>query len=632
MPKVDCLLCKSPVLLVQGDLQPLLSHLQAKHRVHHHSSLIASLHFLTGEEHGHITGAAEPRIVNMKETNPLYVKDELDSIAVMSEVKVPDSEDIIQIKMPKSRVEREYHGMTLAEMALLEKAIESGHDHFGKELTEKEMEQKIARLTYLKDFTGSFAGPYDRPMHVPVRLGKSSLPFDDYTNYRHEPKEKHYKYDVDHTLWEQTRSTEAVKTLLPIEETDENDFIAGPCQTMKVTEAGFNKILYTGEDGKCLIPCLCSMCNSSEDTSCPEHVEVNSTSSGFDPETDMITVRCADTYPLIKSKVELDSYDSNKYCLDAECKYGVRYDKGEHKGEPMLASDRMDGWELSKDTVKKCRNAKTGQSCNCPNCPYCKTVQVIKFTGIPTDCDECTEDLYDHEANHLIVHDKCKFCDYIVIEANDFENKDEFSFWKENAMIRNQNDKTCHICHTEFKWTRSMKEHLNNIHHTMEQKEYVCDQCGKRSLYKRNMNYHMKTAHATEESKFNCKICNFSTLFKANLQQHVERLHEEKTCDQCDFVTENHMEFKEHVKSAHSKKPKLQCEQCDYETDERKRLTQHVKIAHKEKMCDQCDFVTQNHTEFKEHVKSAHSKLQCEQCDYETEEKRRMTQHVKRKH
>ena len=640
---MDCLLCKSRVLLVQGELQPLLSHLKDDHGVLNNSSLLASIHFLTQEEHGNITGTAEPRIVNMKETNNLYVKDELDSITVMADVKVPDTEDKIKIMMPKSRVKREYHGMTLAEMDLLEKEVESGCDHFGRTLSAKENEQKNARLTYLKNLTGSFAGPIDRPMNVDVRLGNSSLTYNEYTMFTHEPKKDHYEYKVDHSLWLQSYSTEAVKTLVPVQKTNENDYISGPCQeTKKVSKAGYSKIFYTCEDGKCIIPCLCAMCNGGEDIHrmlCSEHTDVNLVSSGFDPETDMITVRSADTFDLAKTDVEFDLYDSNKYCLDAECKNGVRYKKGENKGDPMMAMDRMDGWKFTKDTVKKCSNTETDQACNCPNCPYCKTVQIIKFTGIPTDCDECTEDLYDHEANHLIVHDKCKFCDYIVNEANNFENKDEFSFWKENAMIRNQSYLTCYICYKEFALIGNMKEHQRTIHHKTEQKGYVCGYCGNRSLYKRNMNYHVKTVHAKKESKFNCEICNFSTSFQSNIQKHVKRVHEEKTCVQCDFVTENVMELKKHIISAHSKKPKLKCEQCDFETEERKRLTQHVNNVHGEKSCDQCDFVTENCMELKKHIKSAHptkpSKkptLKCEQCDFETEERKRLTQHVKRQH
>ena len=59
----------------------------------------------------------------------------------------------------------------------------------------------------------------------------------------------------------------------------------------------------------------------------------------------MITLRSADTFDLIKTDVELDLYYSNKYCLDAECKSGVKYKMGDHKGEPMLAQDRINGFE-----------------------------------------------------------------------------------------------------------------------------------------------------------------------------------------------------------------------------------------------------------------------------------------------
>ena len=190
------------VFLVQGEIQPLLSHLKVKHKVLHHSSLLASLHFFTNEEQNNIIGTAEPRIVKLKEDNEKLVDitDELYSMTVMAEVKNPDTKDKIKIKMPKSRMNRDYHGMTVVEKNHLEKEIESGQDHFGKDLNEKEIERKIVQLTYLKNSTGSFAGPYDRPMHLPIQLGKSLITFDEYTNFTHEPKEEHYKFEVDYTF------------------------------------------------------------------------------------------------------------------------------------------------------------------------------------------------------------------------------------------------------------------------------------------------------------------------------------------------------------------------------------------------------------------------------------------------
>ena len=64
-------------------------------------TIIASIHFLTLEEHGNITGTAEPRIINMKETNNIYVTDELESITVMAEVQVTGTEDRITILQHK---------------------------------------------------------------------------------------------------------------------------------------------------------------------------------------------------------------------------------------------------------------------------------------------------------------------------------------------------------------------------------------------------------------------------------------------------------------------------------------------------------------------------------------------------
>ena len=76
----------------------------------------------------------------------------------------------------------------------------------------------------------------------------------------------------------------------------------------------------------------------------------------------------------------------------------------------MLARDRMDGWELTKDTGKKCKNTKNGKFCKCDNCPYCKTVQVIKFSGVPTDKDEKAE--FAKQAAKLLENYVAAFIDF----------------------------------------------------------------------------------------------------------------------------------------------------------------------------------------------------------------------------
>ena len=133
-------------------------------------------------------------------------------------------------------------------------------------------------------------------------------------------------------------------------------------------------------------------------------------------------------------------------------------------------------------------------------------------------------------------------------------------------MIRNQNYKTCYICHKEFLSIENMKEYLKKVHHKTEQKGYICGHCGNRLLYKRSMKYHVKAFHDKKESKFNYKLCDFSTLFKSDIQKHVELVHKEKTFDQCDLITKNQMEFNKHIKSVHP--IKFLCDKSDFETGE----------------------------------------------------------------
>ena len=309
-------------------------------------------------------------------------------------------------------------------------------------------------------------------------------------------------------------------------------------------------------------------------------------------------MRNADSYNL--GHIVLDKYDSNKYCLSKSCRNGVKYASGKSKGEPVKIVDRY----LGEENILKC----TETDCECPQCPYCKTVQLIKFTDIPNNCQDCQLDLDDHEAHHIVVHDYCKFCDYITKEANDFECKDEFDFWTENEIIRNQDLLTCHLCEREFKsvqtrirhlkeihgeeyfececcdflsiYKQNMKQHNQNKH--QEKKKIDCDLCEFTSYYRKNMNRHKINAHERhdEKWKFECDMCEFTSNYEDNIKAHKINVHKNLNCEECDFETTKKIELNKHIRNSHTKKPKLECDQCDFNTTDRKRLTQHKKRSH----------------------------------------------------
>ena len=419
----------------------------------------------------------------------------------------------------------------------------------------------------------------------------SSLNFSEYTAFRHSPNKEHYKYEINHDLWMKKNVTSAIDTLVPKEQINDTEHIAGPYQEIDHT------MHYTCVEQNCDIPCVCILCVHGPTSECTEH-EVNIISSGFDAKNNLFTVRNADSYNL--GHIVLDKYDSNKYCLSKSCRNGVKYASGKSKGEPVKIVDRY----LGEENILKC----TETDCECPQCPYCKTVQLIKFTDIPNNCQDCQLDLDDHEAHHIVVHDYCKFCDYITKEANDFECKDEFDFWTENEIIRNQDLLTCHLCEREFKsvqtrirhlkeihgeeyfececcdflsiYKQNMKQHNQNKH--QEKKKIDCDLCEFTSYYRKNMNRHKINAHERhdEKWKFECDMCEFTSNYEDNIKAHKINVHKNLNCEECDFETTKKIELNKHIRNSHTKKPKLECDQCDFNTTDRKRLTQHKKRSH----------------------------------------------------
>ena len=508
------------------------------------------------ENHRKYKFDVKQRRMEKKEKRKVDLKNMYDLNHLKLSTKIKDSmtNKEVTLYLPKSRQPRQYHGMGFSHLTKLEEKIEKF-----KEVHEEDRMQ----ATYIRSIVGSNAGPYDRPIHIPVNLGLESNTFQESTEFNHEPKDKHYRFSVDRNIYEKNTTQNAIEALV-IEEEIADDFnIVGP-----FTKAD-HSMYYTCKEGKCIIPCICQMCVNDATDICQVH-EVNYVASGFDPEIDAFTVRSSDTIDI--SKVKLDKYDSNKLCLRDSCRQGIKFTEGRLKDEPVPIVERT----LYKEDILKC----TGNECECPCCPFCKTVQVIKFTGIPKDCKDCMTDLEDHEAYHFVVQEDCKFCKYICKEANDFENKDIFDFWCENRMIRYQDRLTCHICDIEFNDIDTRIKHVRDTHRI---DPFKCSLCDFETKYNRDMKRHVRLIHEENPTMFTCDVCNYESSSKYNLERHINTCHKDKDnleCEICDFVTTKKTDLNKHIRTIHTKKRKLVCDQCDFEAEQTKYLTQHKKRKH----------------------------------------------------
>jgi hypothetical protein len=512
----------------------------------------------------------------IENNNEEIMKKKIQTMKISTEVNHTETETKIKLSKPASRKERIFRNIPHSKVIELEKAVNPKLWVFG----DKELEKKVVQLTYITNAVGSFAGPFDRPMTMPVRLGEESLSHSEYTNYKHEPEEDHFKFIVDEEVWCESDTTNAIESLIPFEKKEESS-LSGPCQNRKDNKSTTSQLFYTCKEEKCVIPCVCAVCNAERfgvNFFCSKHTEVNPITSGFDPVFDLMTVRNDDSYPVTKN-LDLDETDGK-----------------------------------------------------------CKTLQVIKFTGIPKNCEECKQELYDHEAHHEVVHEGCKFCDYIVVETNHFEVKNEIDFWHQKTITRKKLKTVCHICEKMFSKVGNLKEHIENIHLKNRQLKLKCKRCDFSTIYMRNLVHHRNNVHEHTKSKMICSFCKYSTYLKRDLKVHTEIMHENRLlfkCSHCKYKASHSKILKNHIKTVHTNTKEFQCEHCEFFSFYAKDLKRHIKRHHSEISCDKCPFKCNKKTELNAHIRNTHKdkpKLKCDHCDWDTTEKKKLTQHIRRKH
>ena len=123
--------------------------------------------------------------------------------------------------------------------------------------------------------------------------------------------------------------------------------LEGPASKLDTT------LIYNCDIGQCQVGCVCSICNTRRS--------------------------CADT--------PCENCD-NQCC--------------EHKiGLACLFADDEDLFTV---------NVKKGEATNQSNLFDVEKFGIKQYSCIPKKCDECREDLKDHQLHHKVVHSRCKFC------------------------------------------------------------------------------------------------------------------------------------------------------------------------------------------------------------------------------
>ena len=264
-----------------------------------------------------------------------------------------------------------------------------------------------------------------------------------------------------------------------------------------------------------------------------------------------------------------------------------------------------------------------------------KTIGMLQFAhphaGIPLACDQCSEDVAEHQALHLTFHLTCKFCKYdhrpFMINKHAVSMAD---FKDAVATIDWMDKKTCSECLVKFGDQSDRKKHEETVHKGI--KPLKCESCEKSYTSSNALGYHRRVAHGTNEAKSTCDDCGAQFSTEASMLRHYDIMHKEKT-----------------------EKPRVECDSCGKTFSRKDHLYRHKREQHNELLkenlsyvedlgtlnvcrCVQCEKVFTRGSDLKQHMKHIHGdgKLKqehkCTSCEKTFGWKKSLDRHMKSKH
>ena len=168
---------------------------------------------------------------------------------------------------------------------------------------------------------------------------------------------------------------------------------------------------------------------------------------------------------------------------------------------------------------------------------------MVKHTDIPKDCNDCQDDLMDHQTFHRVFHSRCKFCRQVLAPYDyyDVQTVEDYGTALEEISFRGK--LTCAICLKMFMQPSDSKRHKQTVHGGKG--SHGCKKCIKKFSNKKDLEYHVHVQH-TEPQHESCEQCGKSFISKLSLDIHQQRIHIENRmydCDKCDskFTQKNNL-------------------------------------------------------------------------------------------
>lgn len=183
----------------------------------------------------------------------------------------------------------------------------------------------------------------------------------------------------------------------------------------------------------------------------------------------------------------------------------------------------------------------------------------------------------------------------------------------------------CDDCNESFAGRQVLRKHMADVHNKkipLDDRVFVCNECGKTKVEKKNILHHLKAVHFSPNS-FCCEICAVVYKTLVSLERHINVEHKQiklprSQCEHCGkWIQERH--YSTHIKNHFTPPEPVTCDTCGRECKSKKLLQKHNRKHHSPwSKKHQCSYCPKTFTEIiclREHM-ATHTGVSLYHCEF----------------